>query len=296
MNGIVLELQSDCLNNKSRLSDLLRKALVVAKKLNIEEIQSWIKCELNGYKKGDDIPEYRILRGEVKTFNPYNGVWMPIIFGDTKDTEAFSKGSCGQSVAEIESLIERKSDNPFLLMNFPASISQKLMQHSGFDRPPTLHVQASALSGILDTVRNTILDWALNLEEKCIIGEGLTFSAKEKENAKNITFNIGTMYHSQIQQDATDSIQILKNDGFNKKNIEAIIDSIRKHITEFKLDNENKNQLESDLQTTEAQLKAPNPKPSIIKESLSSLKRILEGAAGGAIASGVVLQLTKLLI
>lgn len=58
MSAIVLELQQDALNPSVSALNLLRKALVVATKLNIEEFQQWIELELNGYK-GAPIPEYR---------------------------------------------------------------------------------------------------------------------------------------------------------------------------------------------------------------------------------------------
>ncbi len=57
MKPIVLELQKDSLDQNVRVPDLLRKALVVAKKLKITEFEKWINNELNGYSESDEIPK-----------------------------------------------------------------------------------------------------------------------------------------------------------------------------------------------------------------------------------------------
>lgn len=43
----VVELQREMLNGTIRVSDLLRKALVVARKLSLAEFQGWIQLEVN---------------------------------------------------------------------------------------------------------------------------------------------------------------------------------------------------------------------------------------------------------
>ena len=48
MASLVQELQKEALDPNVKVSDLLRKALVVSKKLGIAEIEAWINKELNG--------------------------------------------------------------------------------------------------------------------------------------------------------------------------------------------------------------------------------------------------------
>ena len=73
MSSIVIELQQESLNKNISISDLLRKALVVAKKLKISDFEEWITNELNGYEKAEDIPAYRYVAGSVKAWNPHHG-------------------------------------------------------------------------------------------------------------------------------------------------------------------------------------------------------------------------------
>jgi hypothetical protein len=60
MTGLVIELQRDALNEEIKVSNLLRKALLISKKLGIVEIEYWLNNELNGYSTLCEVPEYRL--------------------------------------------------------------------------------------------------------------------------------------------------------------------------------------------------------------------------------------------
>src|SRR2546421_10839276 len=98
MSSIVLELQAEAMDADTNLGSLLRKSLAVATKLQLAEWIAWCKCELNGYPSGANIPEYRNLYGEMKMFNPYNGIWMQ--FAGLGPVKTF----CSHSVAEVQEL------------------------------------------------------------------------------------------------------------------------------------------------------------------------------------------------
>ncbi|NEP10109.1 MAG: hypothetical protein F6K14_07810 [Symploca sp. SIO2C1] len=54
MGSLVIELQKDAYDPSVSALTLLRKALVVAKKLDIKEFQKWIDLELSGYTSTSD--------------------------------------------------------------------------------------------------------------------------------------------------------------------------------------------------------------------------------------------------
>lgn len=60
------------------------------------------------------------------------------------------------------------------------------MQNSYTKFEPKVVFHRSQLMGILTKVRSIILNWALQLEEDGILGEGLKFSDKEKEIAMSV--------------------------------------------------------------------------------------------------------------
>jgi len=64
--SLIDELQLDASDGSVSVSDLLRKALVVAAKLGVSDIPEWINKELSGYHDGDTLPSYRIVHGAIK--------------------------------------------------------------------------------------------------------------------------------------------------------------------------------------------------------------------------------------
>ena len=73
MSSLVQDLQREALNSSVPVSDLLRKASIVARKLHIRDFEGWIMLELKGYSEQDEVPGYRIISGQMRVWNPYRG-------------------------------------------------------------------------------------------------------------------------------------------------------------------------------------------------------------------------------
>ncbi len=182
MSSLVLELQSEAMDAETDLGSLLRKSLAVATKLKLTDWISWCRHELYGYSGDVKIPEYRVLYGELKMFNPYNNIWMQ--FPNVRHIQS----TCKQSIAEVQEMSRSKGMiGQAVSPEVCASIERVIT-------PPMLILQKTSLVGILDAVRNTILDWTLRLEADGVLGEGMTFSQHEKTTVmKNETnYHIGT--------------------------------------------------------------------------------------------------------
>jgi len=285
VSSVVVERQREALDRKVQVSDVLRKGLVVARKLNLREFQDWVEKELNGYGEADDVPEYREVFGQIRGWNPYRG-WIQLIFEDPKQGEMLSHRKCGQSIAELEHLARDRKQESFLHMPFPQEIQKRLTRGFGFQTEVTLFVPQARIIRIIDAVRTIILNWAIKLEEEGIIGEGLSFTREEKEAAErspqNITNFFGPVESPQIQQGGTRPIQVSARFTFDLAAVRSFLDLFREQLSSLNLPDDRKREAEAELQTVESQIESPKPKPSIIREGLESLRRILEGAGGGA--------------
>lgn len=180
--SLVLELQKLASDSKVSVAELARKALMVASKLGLSDFKRWIELELHGYVN-EDVPAYRIIGCQISAFNPYRG-WIPIIFPDKKSAEAWTRVANRQSVGELEALVLKDDGEGRLQIPFPSHVAASLMEAICEDFFPNRFCARSQIVGILDAVRNTILEWALKLEEQSILGEGLTFSEEEREKAR----------------------------------------------------------------------------------------------------------------
>lgn len=296
MSSVVVELQRESLDRNVPISDLLRKALVVAKKLKISDFEKWVANELNGYEKGEDIPKYREIIGTIKAWNPYHG-WQPVIFSTPSKEESLSQRPCSQSIAEIESLVNEKSDGSCLAMPFPAAIEQQLRRGISFNTQITLIVPSTYLVRIIDAVRTIVLNWSLKLEEDGILGEGMSFTPSEKETAEKMSYNINNFYgpvlSPQIQQHTSNSLQISTTKQFDLSELRSFIEELRQQLGKLNLERHIEQELQAEVTRVEAQLSSPKPKEGVIRESLSSIKRMLEGA-GGALVAQLLLRLGSL--
>lgn len=163
--GIVIQLQEDAINGNVDIEELLRKAYLVAHKLDIKDFKEWIKNEQNGYKSGK-VPDYRIIGGKIRACNPVYG-WIPAVFEDDS-SKYFETFNVVSSIANIlYSYNASKLDNKPVDFELPPGYEQLLNSHtSGFKT-------------------NHILNWALLLEDNGIKGDGLSFNNEEKESAEN---------------------------------------------------------------------------------------------------------------
>lgn len=296
MNSLVLELQKDALDKNTRVSDLLRKAFVVSKKLSIIKIEEWLENELNGYPSNSNIPDYRTVHGQIKVWNPYQG-WQPLNFSDPEEAEILAKRKINQSIGELDSIIENNKDGE-LQVPFTQNIINSLMKSMEIPLHPVLFISYSEVIKILNVVRNTVLHWSLQLEKEGILGEGMSFSKKEKQIADKVTYQItnyiGSMQNSQLQQDSSGAIQKL-NIGINIDDLLAFITELNKSIDKLDLEENEKQKLITGIGTIENQANSPKPKQKIIFESLKTLRTILEGVTGNIIAAGLLSKLGQFL-
>lgn len=297
-DSVVIELQRDALDRKVPVTDLLRKALVVAKKLKISELEEWITKELSGYSETDTVPDYRVIRGQVRGWNPYRG-WQPIYFPNAEMEDKLSqRGNC-QTVAEIENIINERSEKGTLQIPFTGKVHQQLCNAIGDKIDISLIVQPSNLIRIIDAVRTIVLNWSLKLEEDGIMGEGLSFTPIEKQEVGKHSYNINNFYGSvlgsQIQQATSHSSQSMDVKACAQDDTAKFLYDLKQILSDLAVSKEIKDELSADIKTVESQVQSPKPKPSIIHEGLRSIRNVLEGA-GGEIVAPLLVQLGKLLL
>lgn len=302
MSSLVSQLQSDALNSKVPITELLQKCLVVAKKLGIEPLADWVRLELGGYGN-DKVPEYRIVHGEPRVFNPYNG-YQPLFFADTKLAEHFSRMSFNQPIGEIEySLLQfDKTDSNVFIVGYATSVENMLRKNIKFNLRPSLAISPSQFKKILDAVRKIALEWSLKLEADGILGEGMTFSQEEKTRAqaKSVTYNInnfiqGDVQNSQIQVDTVSSHQTMTTRHIDLQQLVEVIRVVKASLEKLPEGILDSAELAADIQTIELQVASPSPKHPIIREALCSVRSILENATGNLIAAGLLDRVSRLL-
>jgi hypothetical protein len=187
---IVLQLQALAIDSNSEVPDLLRKALLIAVKLRLDDFKAWVNAELSGYQTTASLPEYRMLGSRLKAKNPMRG-WIPVQFEDHEMLESLQQAPVFDPIDRLAHLMTQGDGS--LMYPFSAEAQAMLMRlQPGFSFEIVRFITRSQIAGVIAEVRNRILNWSLDLEEKGIIGEGLTFSEAERAKASMThSINIG---------------------------------------------------------------------------------------------------------
>jgi len=258
-------------------ADLLRRALVVARRLAVPELVEWISSELNGYQA--DVPDYRKLRGTLKAHNPIRG-YVPLLLSSARETAALSVAHLRQAVPELERLAEGANG---LFASLDPALERRLMDSMEYPMRPVLSLSETQVHGAIEVVRTRVLEWALDLEGRGIVGEGMSFTPQEKQAVQQQHYHFGNVSGSQIQISSNGSTQTQANTtGSDLEALKGLIEALGAALERAQGDAAD--ELRAELATLKAQANSPKPKWEIIKATARSIKTVAEGAAGGLIA------------
>lgn len=271
MRSLVLDLQQAAMNADARVSDILRKAVVVATKLRIETFKTWAEAEFRGYSD-EPIPPYRNVRGQLRARNPYHG-WIPVILEDAQLAKKLSQRDIGQPISELEELYHRGGNSDTLQVPLPNEWLLKVFAHTPefqLGIVPTLLVGRAEVFGILEAVRNEVLRWSLELERQGILGEGMTFSPEEVQRAATITYNIQSF--TGVLGDVTAAQLQIGDYG-----------AIHTQLKQLGIPQDERNELENIFD--ELRCSGPEQKPSLLKRGAAWLAR--NGSSLGALSETI---------
>lgn len=294
--SIILELQQKAMYQQGSVTELLRIAYAVARKLRVDKFALWAKQELDGYQNVDNnlIPQYRTVRGRLRAFDPYRG-WIPAVIPDDKLSDLVESTLLFEPVPEIEHLLS--TSNGTLQKPLPHVASTTLSNFFKTNTQFTLVLERSALEGILQDIRQNVLDWALRLEEEGILGDGVKFSDEEKKAAQEHGTHLNITApgaHIQVQQNTSLSTQTMEIHRVDTQQLQTLTEQIRSHLEQTGLGEKEQSEILRELHTLTEQIQSGSPQPGVISKSLTFIKGVLEKATGSVVATGLLALIDKL--
>ncbi|KKN31114.1 hypothetical protein LCGC14_0827210 [marine sediment metagenome] len=280
MSALVPELVNAAIDASASPGDLLRRALVVARRLSVPEVENWITSELNGYSS-EEVPDYRRLQGQLMAEGHNRRIPF---FAPPRMTEFLSDFAVRQSVPELVQLAQSTNG---IYSHFPAEVERQLMQlmngADGVMMRPVLKFSTVQVHGVIEQARSRVLEWALDLETKGVRGDGMTFSQQEKQIVQQQHYHFGNVSDSQIQIGSNSSSQAQA--GGDMAALSDLIALLREAIQQGRIEGEMREELQAELSTLQAQAASPKPKWTVIKATAESIKSVLENAAGSVLAT-----------
>ena len=295
MNSLILDLQNELQSRDCDVLSALRRAHVIADKLNLHEFDVWIKSELNGYScpSQDDIPDYRKVHGELLARDPIQG-WVPVTFPNSKMESLFCDRKLNLPLSEIIALYVKPNGN--FAMNFNANVARAIdkMCSSPFPAIYTLKINNCFLQTIIQQVIDHLLEWTIKLGHEGIKGVGMEFSIQEVKNAEKIPQNInyygpvfnGNVSHSPIITGNNNSI------SFNYEQASDLLAKVKTQLTREQLSQADRDDANELVAETERKI-AAKKSAKIIKASLKALGTFLLGAGANVTGSLISQYLAK---
>ena len=297
MASLVQELEQDAYDSSASLSNMLRKAKAVAVKLQLKQPIQWVEAELNGYTT-DEVPEYRKIHGRLKGHNPYRGL-IPMSFNDSELEAIVSSYWSREPIGTIEHILATTNEPMLPITGEKAAVLARMSSVPDF--PLYLLFSPSSFQGILNAVKNRVLDWSLQLQTDGILGEGMSFRAEEKAKVsgdKGHPYNIGSIENfagnlgGQVGGDVTaTSTQSM---GQELEKVAALVAQLHTYQGNMGLGARQQAEVSRHVDALDEELRGGKPKPGVIMGLLKSIKATAEGAAGNLVASGVLSAISNI--
>ncbi|WP_146255469.1 hypothetical protein [Azospirillum sp. TSA6c] len=297
---LVIQIQMEAIDPNSSVTNLLRKVKLATTKLGINSASEWVDSEINGYKniRPLDLPEYRQTYGRLHFHHPNYG-WRPIVISSGEYADIIQKVFIFDPISTIEdnvksmesgdsvgyNVMERAKEYVYKNVNFGFGVGTEL----GYMFDLILKVQRPSLINVLEANRNLILEWSAKLESEGVLGEGFSFSSREKERAHTVTKqvfsgNIG-VFGNVSDNAKVSNIQTVTHE-LDISKIYDVINQISGAIN--LLPDTNRRVAEPLIENVKEEMAGKSPDHSRIRTLLSSIRAACEGASGNLAAEGIM--------
>ena len=300
--SLLREIQSEAINSKSDLAQLLRKCKYLSFRLNNHEFKEWVDWELNGYQDEAKLPEYRKLK--VNSKGHFSGAYgtglknadIPMLCVPENIRNSLQYACFYQSVASLESLAQSSEDgdhgsfqeqwNPDIVLHLQDKFYERMICYHAWKVIP-VYIVAS----ILDTIRTRILNFALEIEIlDPAAGEAELKSTPVPIEKVNQIFN--TTINGTVQNLANASSQVAQTVNNNSPETIKLFDELNSKLESLDKELEYLGEFTTIINELKASVGTSN-----YKASYNSLMSILSNhiTVYGPILAPFLPQLSKLL-
>ena len=171
--SILQEIQQEALDSQGDLGQILRKCKLLAAKLHSQPLADWLVWESNGYPEKVDVPPYRVhsLRVKGHFFGPmhseYRNAPIPHALLPEEARSLYENHQIRDSIANLQWLV---NNNEGGILTIDTSDLNMVLHDRVFHGHQCIQcwgeLGVSAFVEILNSVRNRILDFAVELENE----------------------------------------------------------------------------------------------------------------------------------
>lgn len=191
--ALLVEIRDAAVNGEMPLTTLLRKCQVLASQLDNADLKRWTSRELNGYPDEKSVPKYRKIK--VQSVGNFAGSFgrtlsrapIPLLNLKPKEREVLGHSVFLDGVGTIEGLLTKENKNGQLTEpwspDVTAVLAGKFYQDFNLLQAYKI-IPRATVSGLLEVVRNRILEFALQLLE--LLPEGESIPSKDLQSKTSV--------------------------------------------------------------------------------------------------------------
>ncbi len=175
--SLIQQLQDDIVNPDISLAAILRRAKILAYRLQHDEFKSWVDNELNGYPDKDSIPSYRRFTAHnlghfADAFHHLTNASIPTINLPDQIKDFMRELDLGMGVGTLEDLMnnpDMRKDGA-VKAQWPPDVLAFAAQYQIYANMNLLSawkaISSNHVTEILEAVRNKLLDFILELQDR----------------------------------------------------------------------------------------------------------------------------------
>ena len=197
--SLLNEIRNDLTNESAGLPNTLRKALVLASELQSQELKEWATFELEGYRVADLAPIYRRLN--LPVFGTFHGPFQTRMTNVIIPTTGLPESVRGfadtlvftQNIAALEETLSSHQEvfHQTLDPKITELLGTTVAMTGGMVLFETYHqIPRSNFAGIIDAVKNRLLKFLLELQEKNVTPENITSGNAGSDTVRTVVNNI----------------------------------------------------------------------------------------------------------
>jgi hypothetical protein len=202
--NLLREIQDAAVDGSADLETLLRKCRVLASRLKHEELKKWVAYELDGYPQDVPLPEFRICSGLCfghffgRSGSRIENCPIPVSDIPERLRHVLTHNQFREGIGELKTFLENVEEET-VRFAWPAETT-RLIHHRNLAPGMVLGqgwvaMNRSQIAGILSTVRNRILNFALE------IGDSFPEAGEETPGEARIRKeDVNRIFHQQITQ------------------------------------------------------------------------------------------------
>lgn len=226
---LLRQIQEDAVSTTVPVSEVLRRCQILAARLKITELDEWVRYELNGYPPDLELPDYRICYGIARghfTGAFGSGIRNAVLPARNLPKEYRQWGrqvNLRQPIATLQDL----AGTDDISFPWPGDLIARV-QHDFYEHyvlaQAWLSLGRSSFVGVIETVRNRILSFALDAEQYV--------TSDEKTQSASSARELSQVFHTTIYGDVGNlgqgSETIVQHSGVSAQDLSTLLAELRK--------------------------------------------------------------------